>query len=358
MTGATHDGPAKKTEIGLVLQGGGALGAYEWGGILALFDWMKHAKRRCAVKLQAVTGVSIGAINGACVVGAKSHDDPGATLAALWNDFALAGGFLSGDLALFGVPHFYQFRHDLLMLPNWTFLYDTHALIGTLKKHVDFTALNDSDTVFAVTAVNVKRGELKRFGNRSVGQIEKVELTPEHILASGSLPPQFPWTEIGGGPEPDCYWDGGVIDNTPLGDALGAFTPGDEVTRILVVMNLFPLCAELPKSFVQVNDRINQLRFGNRLLQDVKNADRISELVWTIKDLIPHAPPQAQAAAQKALRRYKHVTTVEVLLSGDDNYAEGDDFRDFSRAGIERRCRRGYEIAQAKLASDLGSLCA
>jgi NTE family protein len=181
---------------------------------------------------------------------------------------------------------------------------------------------------------------------------------PEHILASGSLPPQFPWTEIGDDKELSYYWDGGIIDNTPLGDALGAFTAGDEITRILVVMNLFPLRAALPNSFIQVNDRINQLRFGNRLLQDAENSRRISDLVVIIKSLIEHAPPRLQETAHKTVQRYKQVTTVEVLLAEDKDYAHGDDFRDFSLGGIQRRRRRGYELAKAKLASDLGALCA
>ena len=356
MAGATID--SSIIEVGLVLQGGGALGAYEWGAIEALFDWMNTRSAACEVKLQAVTGVSIGAINGACVVGANSRDDARERLDGLWADFAIGGGFLSSDLALFAVPHFYHFRPDLLTLPSWTFLYDTHALIGTLRKHVNFAALNDSQTVFSVTAANVTSGKLRRFGNHSIGQIEKIELMPEHILASGSLPPQFPWTEIGDDKELSYYWDGGIIDNTPLGDALGAFTAGDEITRILVVMNLFPLRAALPNSFIQVNDRINQLRFGNRLLQDAENSRRISDLVVIIKSLIEHAPPRLQETAHKTVQRYKQVTTVEVLLAEDKDYAHGDDFRDFSLGGIQRRRRRGYELAKAKLASDLGALCA
>ena len=58
-------------EVGLVLQGGGALGAYEWGAIEALFDLMDRLEERVPVALKVVTGVSIGAINGACVVGVK-----------------------------------------------------------------------------------------------------------------------------------------------------------------------------------------------------------------------------------------------------------------------------------------------
>lgn len=350
----TSENSTKPLEVGVVLQGGGALGAYEYGGIQALFDLMNAAEDSGRkVTLQAVTGVSIGAINGACAVGSASRTDAKDRLTALWGDFALGGGFLSAEAALISVPHFYYFRPDLMTLPNWTYLYETHPLIDTLNAHVDFTLLNRSTTRFAVTAVNVTCGKLKRFCNRSIYQDDVVEIGPEHILASGSLPPQFPWTEIGGG-EDGCYWDGGVVDNTPLGDAIGAFSSGDGIERLLVVMNLFPLSAkEPPKSFVQVNDRVNQLRFGNRLLQDAGNADRISELVDAANSLLRHVPPDEEPEARATLQKYKPVTTVQILLSEDSDYAEPDGFRDFSRAGIERRRARGYEIAHSSLSGHI-----
>ena len=352
MTGATHERPAKKTEIGLVLQGGGALGAYEYGGILALFDWMDQAEAAGkSVTLRAVTGVSIGAINAACTVGAKSRAAARRQLADLWDDFAVNARFLSGDASLFGVPHFYRLRFDLLLIPTWTYLYDTHPLLDTLKDHVDFAELNQSKTVFAITAVDVKNGTLKRFGNQSIGQIERVTLEPKHILASGSLAPQFPWTEISNHSEPHYYWDGGLVDNTPLGDAIDAFTSENDADPVLVVMNLFPLRACRPKSFAQVNDRVNQLRFGNRLRQDTKNDERINKLVAAIEDLLPHAPADVRRKVQAKVGKdnFKQVKTIQVLLSGDDDYAEPDGFRDFSREGIEQRRAKGYDITLAAL---------
>ena len=74
----------------------------------------------------------------------------------------------------------------------------------------------------------------------------RVVFEPKHIMASGSLAPQFPWTPIearkrNGEPEMRNYWDGGLVDNTPLGDALEAFSDGDKVYRLLIVLNLYPL---------------------------------------------------------------------------------------------------------------------
>jgi NTE family protein len=119
MTGATNEKSAKTTEISLVLQGGGALGAYEYGAITALFDLMDEAeKQERKITLKAVTGVSIGAINAACVVGAADRADARERLGKVWNAFMIRAPFLSGDVALFKVPHFYTLRSDLLTMPT------------------------------------------------------------------------------------------------------------------------------------------------------------------------------------------------------------------------------------------------
>ena len=90
MTGAVNKKSARPMQIGLVLQGGGALGAYEWGAILALFDLMdEYEKAQKKIALRIVTGVSIGAINAACIVGADNRDDARRRLAGLWNDFMI-----------------------------------------------------------------------------------------------------------------------------------------------------------------------------------------------------------------------------------------------------------------------------
>ena len=158
--------PTKATEIGLVLQGGGALGAYEYGAITALLELIDAAIAKGRdVTLKAVTGVSIGAINAACVVGSANRLDARRRLAALWNDFALTTPFfwpahIARDLSLYGLPRFYAMRPDLLALSSWTYLYNTNPLLRTLAEHIDFDALNASETAFVVTAVDVEKGEL------------------------------------------------------------------------------------------------------------------------------------------------------------------------------------------------------
>ena len=361
----------KRIEIGLVLQGGGALGAYEWGAIDALFALMEKAgESGPPVVLKAVTGASIGAINAACIVGAADRADGSKRLAALWNDLILETPLFwppqaARDLSLYGLPHFYAPRPDLLTLPSWTYVYDTHPLIQTLADHIDFDALNANETVMVITAVDVESGVLQRFANKSVGETKPTRITPQHVLASGSLPPQFPWTDIKDSEHLMHCWDGGIMDNTPLGAAIDAFSTDADVWRMLVIMNLFPVAARLPKSLPEVTERVDQLRFGNRVHQDGEMADRINALVSTVDKLagliasINGDIPADLAERVKTARAYKLVKPVEIQLLPDAN-ADPDDeaygFRDYSRKGVEHRRSRGHAIALAKLSAAFESI--
>jgi NTE family protein len=354
-----------RIEIGVVLQGGGALGAYEYGALIALLELMDEIDiPGRTVHLAAVTGVSIGAINAACVVGATDRADARARLRSLWSDLSLdTPGYWwvagSHDLAFFGVPAFYTPRRDIWNFLSWTNFYDTGPMLGTLKKHVDFASLNASKTSFVVTAVDVSRGELIRFRNHPRDDEEKIEIGPQHVLASGSLPPAFPTIGING----RNFWDGGVVDNTPLGDAIDAFSRSDEVDRILIVMNLFRKKRTLPTNMIEVNDRLAELRYGNRLRQDGENARTIDELLRLIVDLEAAASPgpldprlRARVDQAKRFKMLGEITDIDladpVLMAKAGLSPESDksgSFRDFSAAGIERRRSDGYKIANLKL---------
>jgi NTE family protein len=348
MVGTPNRGPTKKTEIGLVLQGGGALGAYEYGGILALLDLMDQAAASGRdFTLRVVTGVSIGAINAACIVGASDRRDARARLGALWNDFmitapAFVPAAVTSNIALFEVPHFYRFS------PGWnfTYLYETRELLATLTKHVDFRTLNKSPTAFVVTAADVTSGQLAWFANQKVGEIEPTTIEPKHVLASGSLAPQFPATQIGEGENAPHYWDGGLIDNTPLGAAIDALDSDPNVGKLLVVMNLFPLTSNLPRTYTEVSERVDQLRFGNRLRQDMSNARQFNTLITAIRALAAQLPQQQPdlPELQKILTDYKLVEPIEIALGPKDALHDPYGFHDFSRQGIEARRDRGRAI--------------
>ncbi|UPK04925.1 patatin-like phospholipase family protein [Bradyrhizobium sp. 170] len=351
-------------EIGVVLQGGGALGAYEYGAMDALLELMDEIEANGrAVRLVTVTGVSIGAINAACVVGAKNRTDARRRLKSLWDALSLEAthywwAIAKNDFALFGVDGFYEPRRDVWSFLGWTNFYDTRPMLETLKEHVDFDLLNASETAFVITAVNRSSGELIRFRNHPhKGETKKIE--PSHVLASGSLPPAFPATTIGNGD----FWDGGIIDNTPLGDAIDAFSGSDDVDRILIVMNLFRKERAPPKDMIEVNDRLNELRYGNRLRQDRQNAHTVNELLQTIEQLAALVPAGSMdqhlearvygASRYKVLDAITDIDLADPVLMKEAGLSprseESGSFRDFSKTGIERRREAGYKIAQLKL---------
>jgi len=353
-----------KVEIGVVLQGGGALGAYEYGAIDALLELMDAIDvRGKTVRLVAVTGVSIGAINAACMVGASDRTDARKRLSSLWSELSLQTpkfwwDAVRSNLALFGVPGFYEPRRDVWNFFNWKNFYDTEPMLETLNKHVDFAALNGSSTVFVITAVDVSSGELIRFRNHPNKTEARTEIGPRHIMASGSLPPGFPATAING----KAFWDGGIVDNTPLGDAIDAFSGAEDADSILIVMNLFRKNRAPPKNMIEVNDRLDELRYGNRLRQDRKNADTINRLVRTIDDLATAVPEGSlerlkdgilYARQFKVLSEITDIDLTDPALMAEAGYPLSSDesgaFRDFSAAGIQRRHDIGHKLAQLKL---------
>jgi NTE family protein len=232
-------------------------------------------------------------------------------------------------------------------------------LRATLERHVDFAALNASETFFVVSAVDVASGELKRFSNETLGGDPATEIASSHVMASGSLAPQFPWTRIGG----RDYWDGGLVDNAPLGDAIDAFSHGDSVRRVLVVIDLYPLRARLPRTLADVEDRLHELSFGNRLRQDSATAKRVNDFVATIDELAALAPREALSenlASHVAwARAFKTIHVVDIDMQDPDGAGRprsqepGDDefgLRDFSSDTVRRRRDVGYRQVRERLA--------
>jgi NTE family protein len=210
-----------------------------------------------------------------------------------------------------------------------------------------------------VTAVDVATGTLQRFGNQPDEEGKKVPVTPRQVLASGSLPPQFPATPVDGA----SYWDGGIVDNTPLGDAIAAFSPDGTAERFLVVMNLFRKERPLPKNMIEVNDRLAELRYGNRLRQDKSHAETLNVLVSTVERLASLVPSDAldgklkdsiaYARRFKVLEEITDIDLADPALMAQAGLATASEqsggFRDFSAAAIQRRHDAGYKLAHLKL---------
>jgi len=265
----------KDVRKALVLQGGGALGAYELGVARALYRENQYAP-------DMIAGVSIGAVT-AALLARPRNGDPLATLEKFWKDITLPAEYLLPAFrpyaSLFGDPAFFRPRLDLLAMPFWTCLYETAPLRVTLAALIDTAALGDRTARprLLLTATDIAHGEIMPFDSAAES------LTLDHILASGSLPPNFPMTEVNG----TAYWDGGLFDNTPLGAVIERMDPhpGAKDERQIIVVDLFPNLGAVPANMGQVGQRMLNLLFANKTRSDVKLMKRFNG-VAALVDLI------------------------------------------------------------------------
>jgi NTE family protein len=334
-----------KVHTAVVLQGGGALGAYEYGVLRALYE------RRPDFRPVAVAGISIGAVTAAVLGGAR---DPIAALDRLWREkltVALPLPFvpiprqIDRSLAVLGNPGLYRFQRGLLTAPwSLTSVYQTGPLRKTLGELVDSHVLNDEATRVVVGALKVVTGEMEFFDSRRPGG-----LTFEHVAASGSLPPGFPMTRIDG----EEYWDGGLFANTPLSPAINALeeaADGDPAAiRELIVIELFPMAAPIPRTLPDVLQRIIQLQYTSRLKLDEKffaKIDRLVDLMAAIDSALPEDSDIRRDPTYMTLRGYRKINHFNVVTSSLP--AELSNASDFSRHSIEARIQAGYDDAVAQ----------
>ena len=327
----------------LILQGGGALGAFECGVVKAL--------EKSGVYPDIVAGVSIGAFNGAIIASNPKHATQ--ALEAFWNDLAVnapvglspAIGQAVSSMQILGagVPNFFQPRWWLpSLLPqqwpaNWISLYDTTPVKTLLAKYVDFTKLASSPVRLLVSAVNVETAELEVFDSY------RDQLTADHIVASGSLPPGFPWTTIKG----KHYWDGGMISNSPL--ELVIDRCGAAGKRVFIV-DLFSARRSLPSNLMEVAARRDEIVYSERVMNDV----RTRALVRDFRKLVGEAMGflDEQSAGQMRQRpRYIQLmgeadalSITRIVRAGEHGEPSSRDY-DFARASIEKNQRDGFERA-------------
>jgi len=331
---------------GLVLQGGGALGAFELGVI----EWLLDNR----IRPDVVSGVSIGAINATVLAGSKQAD-PRQELHGLWADLttpALPAPFdaANGNVSWLGNSGMYAPRLDYLNLWHWTSVYETSPLRATLERHVDFQKLRPENFTqpldaraprLILTATNLATGKLDRFDSL------EMPLSPEHVVASGSLPPSFPMTTApapAGRPMP--YWDGGLFDNTPLSKVIDALEDSADPDKTMYVVNLFPSGAPLPRNMPEVITRMMTLAFSNRMEKDLRRAHQTTQIIQLVDELdrLMAAHPELQALAQHP--GYQAVKELErpiriVNITNTDVTGPSD----FSPDAIETRRLRGYAAA-------------
>ncbi|MEN3295088.1 MAG: hypothetical protein V7642_4341 [Burkholderiales bacterium] len=341
----------------LVLQGGGALGAFELGAIECLLD--------NGVRPDIVSGVSIGAINAAVLCGHRGHD-PKACLQNLWRDLTtlsipLQSDAVNRNMSAFGCPGMYRMRTDYWDFARWTCFYDTSPLLATLEKHIDFDKLNpDSDAPrLIMTATNVFTGKLEHFDSNAM------QITPNHIRASGSLPPSFSATKAtapprSGGTE-HVYWDGGLFDNTPLSMVIDALQQIDIPARQLYVISLFPGAAvSAPENLNEVFARMTTLAFSHKMASDMKRANKTTEMIkftMELDKLMEERKDDAELQQLKESPGYKVLkgfnNPINIIEITNPSASGGSDF---SAAGIERRRESGYQITAATLAEEYASM--
>jgi NTE family protein len=351
----------------LVLQGGGALGAYQAGVFEAL------AKRD--ITLDWVVGTSIGAINAAIIAG-NSPEHRVAKLTGFWNTVATDGGTPLINLfgvhfgvhfvewfkpwvdsarslgtVINGVPGFFSARDnglwnvDKKVPTTEASFYDTSALEATLNQFVDFEYLNQAHVRLTVCAVNVATAELKCFDNTGGAPI-----TARHIMASGALPPGFAAVEIDG----KFYWDGGIYSNTPLDVVLDEQANGQNKQDTLCFMiDLWDPTETLPTSISDAMTRLKNTQYASRSTERLADHRRQLDLRKVIKQLGEKLPLATRSKAEfRALLDQGEVGNVNVVRLVMKALADDDQFKDidFSEATVATRWQAGLADAERMFA--------
>lgn len=323
-------------QTGIVLQGGGALGAYEVGVLHRLYE-------QPGFQPDIVAGVSIGAINAAAIAGGR-NGNPVAALDAIWRELAVASPVplpqpVSRALSVFGNPRFFTPRIDYFALPFWTSLYTLEPLRDLLPRYIDFDAIGSRGPVLLLTATNIETGTIEVFDSR------RQPITLDHVLASCSLPPGFPMTRVGEA----WYWDGGLFDNTPMGSVIEAFDRSRAVERELVVVNLFPAAGRVPANMPEVYDRMLEIVFSNKIAGDVRMLQRVNEFIAAMKAIDGALDRNSEIRSMPGFERLMQYVDVRAVYVTNVRTETISAPFDFSRESIEARINAGYAGAARAL---------
>ncbi len=333
--------------VALVLQGGGALGSYQAG----VHETLHAAGHEPAW----VAGISIGAINAALIAGnapaertAKLREfwetitAPSAhwlDLPSPWGDFLHRHAGAAGAL-LFGQPGFFA------PVPAWqmhasTSAYDTGPLRETLERLVDFDRINAGGTRLSVGAVSVRTGNMVWFDSRHQ------KIGPEHIMASGALPPGFPAVEIEG----ELYWDGGLVSNTPLFHVLNDY-PRESMLAFQV--DLFPARGETPGTLDTAMERAKEIQYSSRTRAGTDAFRKLHDIRFALDRLIANlTDEQRETVEGRYLSDLTCDTSMDIVhLIYRPEAAQGSskDYQ-FSRATMHERWAQGMADAAATIAA-------
>ncbi|MEO8598952.1 MAG: patatin-like phospholipase family protein [bacterium] len=336
----------KNKRVVLVLQGGGALGAYQAG--------VYHAMHDHNLIPDWVVGTSIGAINAALIAG-NNQANRLARLKGFWDRVSLPDSvdmrqvpdalrrlnirLSTVDTIVRGIPGFFSprlfslFSTGLAVAPDEASFYDTGSLADTLNDLIDFDYLNATKQMrLTVNAMKVKTGELVNFDNT------KHTIGVEHIMASGAMPPGFPPVRVEG----ELYWDGGLYSNTPFETVLRDTPPVD---ALCFIVDLWSAYGKEPTTLDEVSTRQKDLMFATRTMRHMEDYINLHKLQRIARELFDRLPSdQKSTADQKVLSTLGCDTTLHVVQL---SYAGRDwnmGFKDinFSKGSIEWRWEQGY----------------
>jgi NTE family protein len=344
--------------IALLLQGGGALGAYQAGVYERLLE--------AGIEPTWVAGISIGAINCAIIAGNPAQERV-AKLRSFWEQVSATQDFgigklwdqvqltdamrtwvnqvQAGAVMMNGVAGFFKPRMPPPWLPGapkhgTASYYDTAPLRATLERLVDFDRINSRQMRFSVGAVNVRTGDFAYFDNATD------RIRPEHIMASGALPPAFAAVEIDG----EFYWDGGLVSNTPLDWVLSSRSGLD---TLVLQVDLWAADGALPVDLPEVAVRMKEVQFSSRTRAATDNFRRVEKLRTAFNELLAQMPqelaasPQAQLLAQASDQAVYNI--VQLVYHSPTYEGESKDY-EFSRRTMEDHWRAGYQDAGTTLA--------
>jgi NTE family protein len=344
--------------IALVLQAGGALGAYQAGAYEALAEAGIHP--------DWIAGISIGAINAAIIAGNPPRsrverlrefwtrvtvDGPWSWLGAAGNGFAnsntvrkLLNQMSAGAALAAGATGFFAARPVTPWLqPAGTAgavsFYDTIYLKRTLERLVDFDRLNAGATRLSVGAVNVRSGNFVYFDTATH------TIRPEHVMASGALPPSFPAIEIEG----EHYWDGGLVSNTPLQWVVESQPRRD---TLAFQIDLWSARGELPSNMSEVMTREKEIRYSSRTRAGTNQFKQVQKLRRAIDRLLEKLPENLSNSPEVKLLSSvgdcKVYNIVHLIYPATTYEGHSKDY-EFSRLSMEEHWRAGYDDARRTL---------
>jgi NTE family protein len=343
--------------IALVLQGGGALGAFQAGVYQALAE--------ANLKPDWIAGISIGAINAALIAG-NAPEVRLEKLRAFWEQvttqllfdpFGIGHYWLRGDLGhvflnglragapiLEGAPGFFKPRlvPPYLSPPGTieaTSWYDTAPLRSTLERLVDFDRINSGEMRFSVGAVNIRTGNFVYFDSTTH------TIRPEHVMASGALPPGCPAVEVDG----ELYWDGGLVSNTPLQWVVAGDTRQD---TLAFQVDLWSARGELPSDLNDVTSRQKEIQYSSRTRANTDQFEEIQCVRKALANVLENVPSEILDSEDGKLLQSvadRNVYQIVHLIYRSKNYEVQSKDYEFSRNSMIDHWNAGYSDATRTL---------